>query len=460
MEPATMTLPDLTPPPSLLVDWARSAALDDDGEAPDDVLTELDEEAEPDAGAEDEIVAAGSEWALPNGARLKLTISPRVYQTEALDAWLRQRGRGVVVLPTGAGKTVVALMAIERLAMRTLVVVPTIELLGQWRSAIADRLQVPIEAVGVIGGGRRALRDITVITFDSAAMPARRLDGFGLLIVDEVHHLPAAGYRRIVGKVAAPYRLGLSATPERLDGRHRDLDRLVGPVVFHRLPSDLLHDRHIADYVERRLFVDLTPEEQGRYDLFMAEFRWYLAKQQIPSGPDFFPALVRRAGHDPAARQALHAHHQARMIALNAEAKVARIADLLARHREDKVIVFAQYTAPVEAISRQLLIPAITYRTDPHERRAILAGFREGRYSKLVTGRVLNEGVDVPDANVAIVASGSSVPREYIQRLGRILRPKPRQAVLYELITRRTSEGQSAKRRRPRPSRERAAAIA
>ena len=244
-----------------------------------------------------------------------------------------------------------------------------------------------------------------------------------------------------------------------MDGRHRDLDRLIGPVVFHRLPSDLLQDR-TSQTTSSAIFVDLTPEEQGRYDLLMAEFRWYLAKQQILSGPDFFAELVRRAGHDPAARQALHAHHQARMIALNAEAKIARIADLLARHREDKVIVFAQYTAPVEAISRRLLIPAITYRTDPQERRAILTAFREGRYSKLVTGRVLNEGVDVPDANVAIVASGSSVPREYIQRLGRILRPKPRQAVLYELVTRRTSEGQSAKRRRPKPSQERAAAIA
>jgi superfamily II DNA or RNA helicase len=454
------TLPHPTPPPSLLEDWSRSLEIDEAFAEPPSFLAEMDGQATPADEADDEVFAPLAAWALPAGLRPALTMAPRVYQTEALAAWLGQRGRGVVVLPTGAGKTVVALMAIERLALRTLVVVPTIELLGQWRAVIAERLRLPEEAVGVIGGGRRVLRDITVITFDSAAMPARMLDGFGLLIVDEVHHLPAAGYRRIVGKVAAPYRLGLSATPERMDGRHRDLDRLIGPVVFHRLPSDLLQDRHIADYVERRLFVDLTPEEQGRYDLFMAEFRWYLAKQQIPSGPDFFAALVRRAGHDPAARQALHAHHQARMIALNAEAKIARIADLLARHREDKVIVFAQYTAPVEAISRRLLIPAITYRTDPQERRAILTAFREGRYSKLVTGRVLNEGVDVPDANVAIVASGSSVPREYIQRLGRILRPKPRQAVLYELVTRRTSEGQSAKRRRPKPSQERAAAIA
>ncbi len=424
---------------------AAFAAFDEGQAQPEDLFSAL----ETDADADD----TGGEraaYALPPGLRPVLTVKPRVYQSEALVAWLKQVGRGVVVLPTGAGKTVVALMAIERLAVRTLVLVPTIELLGQWRTGICERLGLPEDAVGVLGGGQRTVRDITVSTFDSAAMPTRRLDGFGLLIVDEVHHLPAEHYRKIVAKVGAPYRLGLSATPERQDGRHRDLDALIGPVVFHRLPMELMRDRHIAEYVERRVYVDLTAEEQGRYDWLMAQFRWYLAKQKIAPGPDFYGELVRRAGADPAARQALQSHHEARMIALNAEAKIDQTAILLARHREDKVIVFAEYNALVEAISRRLLAPAITYRTDPHERRNILAGFREGRYSKLITGRVLNEGVDVPDANVAIVASGSSATREYIQRLGRILRPKPTQAILYELITRKTSEGQSAKRRRPK----------
>jgi superfamily II DNA or RNA helicase len=399
----------------------------------DDLLTALEEDEEAELASPDGALAVA--YGLAPDRRPVLTLQPRVYQTAALDAWLGANGRGVVVLPTGAGKTVVALMAVERLAVRTLVVVPTIELLGQWQAALRDRLGLPDAAVGVVGGGRRAPSDLTVITFDSAAMPARRLDGYGLLIVDEAHHLPATHYRRIAAKVQAPYRLGLSATPERADGRHRDLDALLGPVVFHRLPADLLQERHIADYVERRVYVDLSPVEESRYELLMAEFRMYLARQPLPPGPDFFGTLVRRAAHDPAARAALQAHHQARLIALNAEAKIDRIAELLARHRDDKVLIFAQYTAPVEAISRRLLIPAITYRTDPRERRAILTAFRAGRYSKLVTGRVLNEGVDVPDANVAIVASGSSVPREYIQRLGPPAPPAPRRAAFRQRLS-------------------------
>jgi superfamily II DNA or RNA helicase len=112
------------------------------------------------------------------------------------------------------------------------------------------------------------------------------------------------------------------------------------------------------------------------------------------------------------------------------------------------VIVFSEYNAMVRTVSQRLALPSITYRTEAEERRLILDRFRAGRYTKLVTGRVLNEGVDVPDANVAIVVSGSSATREHIQRLGRVLRPKPTGAVLYELISRKTSEGRASHARR------------
>jgi len=140
------------------------------------------------------------------------------------------------------------------------------------------------------------------------------------------------------------------------------------------------------------------------------------------------------------------------MLALNADSKIDAVEQLLAKHRDDKVIVFAEFTTMVDRLSERLLLPSITYRTTLPERKAILADFRNGTYRMLVTGRVLNEGVDVPDANVAIVVSGSSATREYIQRLGRVLRPKADRAVLYEVIARKTIEGKSARKRRPRQS--------
>jgi superfamily II DNA or RNA helicase len=380
----------------------------------------------------------------------RVALQPRPYQREALRNWLVNGGRGVVVLPTGAGKTVVAFMALEQAPVRALVVVPTIDLLRQWRDGLIEKAGVPADQVGVVGGGERSARAITVMTYDSAAMPRRSLAEYGLLIVDEVHHLPAPTYRAIAAKTAAPWRLGLSATPERADGAHLDLAHLIGAEVYRRLPAELARSGHIAEYRERRIFVDLTPEERYRYDALMAEWKWFLAtrRSQLMRG-NFFEQLIRRSAHDPAARRALQAHHQARMIALNADGKVAQVEELLHKHRREHVLVFSEYNAMVRTLSQRLALPAITYRTDPEERRLILERFRAGRYTKLATGRVLNEGVDVPDANVAIVVSGSSATREYIQRLGRVLRPKPRGAVLYEIISRRTTEGRSARARRP-----------
>jgi superfamily II DNA or RNA helicase len=382
---------------------------------------------------------------------LTLSLHPRPYQREAVHRWLDADGRGVVVLPTGAGKTVVAMMAMEAIGARTLVVVPTIELLEQWRIALVERLGLPAAAVGVIGGGRRDQRPVTVITYQSAQASRRLLGSFGLVVFDEVHHLPAASYRRIPRLVGAPYLLGLSATTERVDGKEHDLHALVGPEVYRKLPMELSRDGHIAQFVEKRLFVDLSAQERLRYESLSTEYRWYMARRRGHSAPGAaFQDLIRRAAVDPAARGALQAHHEARLIALNASAKIGLVADLLAKHCDDKVIVFSEFNAIVDRVSRHLVLPSITYRTPARERRQVLERFRSGQYSKLVTGRVLNEGVDVPDASVAIIVSGSAATREYIQRLGRVLRPKATQAILYELITRHTSEGRSAARRRPR----------
>jgi len=387
---------------------------------------------------------------LAGGFRAKLALTPRPYQEDALAAWLAAGGRGVVVLPTGAGKTVLALMAIERLALRTLIVVPTIELLYQWRAAAIERLGVPKSKVGVIGDGRRELRPITIITYASAAMPEAPIGGTGLLICDEAHHLPSPSYSSIPARCSAPHRLGLTATPERSDGADSALDTLLGPVVYQRSPAELSAEGHLAKFREKRIYVDLHPEEALRYAALMTEWKWFVARNRglLARGGDFFGELIRRSGSDPSARQALRAHHQARMIALNAESKLGEVARLLAQHRSDKVLVFSEYTALVDKISRALALPAITYRTAPDERKAILQAFRNGGYSKLVAGRVLNEGVDVPDANIAIVVSGNSTPREHIQRLGRVIRPKQREALLYELVTRYTSEVGAARKRR------------
>ena len=154
------------------------------------------------------------------------------------------------------------------------------------------------------------------------------------------------------------------------------------------------------------------------------------------------------SARDPEARKAMLAWREARNIAMNAPAKYAEIERLLRLHAQDQVILFSEYNQVVDEISRRFCLPSITYKTPTEERRAILERFRAGKYSKLVSGRVFNEGVDVPDCRVAIIVSGNSTKREYIQRLGRVLRPKEGQAWLYELVTSDTTEEDIARRRR------------
>jgi superfamily II DNA or RNA helicase len=430
------------------MEWLEQEAEElDAASALDPLMDEGSEDDETGLRAPAASPQSGTDWpALEPAPRLALT--PRTYQEDALAAWTAARGRGVVVLPTGAGKTVLALMTIAQAGVRPLIVVPTLELLKQWADGLRRHLGLPPEAVGQVGGGTRQVRAATVITYDSAWRRPRDLRPFGLLVFDEVHHLPSASYRRIAEASSAPFRLGLTATPERADLLHHDLEGLVGPVVYRRSPGELARSRHIARFRQERLFIDLTPEEEYQYYQLMCRFQWYMARNRIRG--QGFQQLIFRAASDPAAREALRCHQQARQVALNAEGKGARVLDLLRRHADDRVLVFCEYTAVVDSLSKRLLLPSVTYRTPAAERRLTLQRFRSGAYTKLVTGRVLNEGVDVPDANVAIVVSGSATPREQIQRLGRVLRPKDDEAVLYEIVARGTCEERAARARKVR----------
>jgi len=215
-------------------------------------------------------------------------------------------------------------------------------------------------------------------------------------------------------------------------------------------PEDLAGE-HLADYDIKRLEVGLSPEERERYEAFQGTFTDYLASSniQLTSGSDY-QQLIKRSGTDPRAREALLAKQRAREVMMNADAKVETLAELLDRHRDDRVIVFTAHTDLVYRLSERFLMPAVTHETSADERREVLERFRDGDYSRVVAANVLDEGVDVPDANVAVVLSGSGSEREFTQRLGRVLRPKADggRAILYELVTEETAEERVAQRRR------------
>ena len=380
----------------------------------------------------------------------QVQLASRPYQEEALTSWRAENYRGVVVLPTGSGKTLIGALAIADLGLWSLVVVPTIDLLRQWREALHRTLAYPADQIGSYGGGVREIRPLTITTYDSAALHPDLLWHFGLLIFDECHHLPAPSYRQIAEGAFTPYRLGLSATPERSDQGDAVLEQLVGPVVYRREAVELSAGGYLAQYDEQRISAALSPAERQAYEAARESFRAYLARRnlRISSPADFQRKILWASAGDPEARAAMLAWREARSLALNAPGKLALLQEIFARHRDERVLVFSEYNSLVDEISRRFCVPQITYRTPAGERQLVLERFRGGRYTKLVSGRVLNEGLDVPDCGVAVIVSGTSTRREYIQRLGRVLRPKERRAILYELVTEDTTEERIARSRR------------
>jgi len=377
----------------------------------------------------------------------EVEIGLRDYQERALEEWLSDK-RGCIVLPTGSGKTYVALAAISEISAATLIVVPTLDLVDQWK----EKLSIfGGEWVGEYTGRRKELKPVTVATYDSAYINAEKLGNrFALLVFDEVHHLPGEAYVQIAEMSAAPYRLGLTATYEREDGRHGLLPELVGGKVFELKPDDLT-GKHLARYAVNRIYVPLTEEERVAYEEKAKIFREYVRRRGFAlKSVEDFQRVVMATGYDSRAYDALRAWDEARRIAFNSKNKLRKLREILEKHRSDRIIIFTRHNELVYRISKLFLIPAITYRTSKEERRAILEGFRTGRFRAIVSSQVLDEGIDVPDANVAIIMSGSGSAREYVQRLGRILRPArgKERAILYELVSSETGEVQTARRRR------------
>lgn len=381
----------------------------------------------------------------------RLQMTPYPHQVEALEAWQRSGHRGVVVLPTAAGKTYLAQLGMQLLQLNTLILVPTLDLMHQWYAHL--QAAFPDTEIGLLGAGNRDRSPILVATYDSGAIHAESLGNhYGLLIFDECHHLPTDFYRIIAEFAIAPYRLGLTATPERSDGKHTELATLIGPDVY-RTSAAALAGTVLADYETVQIRVQLSQQERDRYDTCIATRNNFLRNNNIGLGTlQGWQHFVQISARSAAGRQAMIAHRQARAIAFGTEAKLRVLVDLLAEHYPEQTLIFTDDNATVYHISQELLIPAITHQTPVKERHAILSRFRTGEYKTIVASRVLNEGVDVPEARVAIVLSGTGSPRELIQRLGRVLRKgkdSQKRAMLYEIVAENTSEENTAKRRQP-----------
>jgi len=319
----------------------------------------------------------------------------------------------------------------------------------QWAARIAEAGLGP---VGRYGDGLRERQDVTVCTTASAWRHMASLGRhFPLLVADEAHHFGGGLHDEALEMSAAIWRLGLTATPRDPSPPSAPLgwETLLGPVSYRLTAGALLGSEYLADLELVTLTVDLTDRERTAWSERQAVYRaaWEHWRTRAPSAD--WGDFVAWAARTPQGRLALTAHRQARTLLSWCEGKQAMLRELLPRLAGRRHLVFTADNRAALAVAREHLLAPITCDVTPRERDAVLDRFRSGALWGLVSSRVLNEGLDVPDADAAVVVGGSQGSREYLQRLGRVLRPRPgKTAVIYELVTRGTPEERAVHRRR------------
>ena len=340
----------------------------------------------------------------------ELNVDLRHYQREWVSEFTDVKS-GVLVGPPGSGKTVAAMGVLTAVGGETLILVPSRELASQWRDELLARTTLTADQIGEYHGGKKQIRPVTIATYQTAGMDRHRQlfdeRRWGLIVYDEVHHVPSAVYRRST-ELQTKHRLGLSATPIREDDREKDIFTLIGPPIG--TDWDALFE---AGFVQE-------PEVAIRY---------------VPWDSD--------------ERQEEHAStkgHDRRQVAATNPAKLREIRHLLATHRDAKALVFVEYLDHGDALAEALNVPFLSGETRHARREKLLSEFRHGQRDTLVISRVGDEGIDLPDADMVVVASGlGGSRRQGAQRAGRAMRPAGN-ALMYVLATRGTTEEDFAKR--------------
>ena len=348
---------------------------------------------------------------LPDGEPFGL----RSYQDAAVEAFYaggsEHGGSGVVVLPCGAGKTIVGMGALAAVGKETLVLTTNVTALRQWRRELLEKTTLTEEQVGEYSGEVKQIRQVTLSTYQMLTYRKSKMDDFehfklffenewGLIIYDEVHLLPAPVFR-FTAEIQATRRLGLTATLIREDGKEKEVFSLIGPRKYDVPWRSLEGGGWIADAECVEVRVELDPELKEDYQVAGRRGKFRIASEN--------------------------------------PAKMEAIKNLVSRHAGDHILILGQYLDQLQLVAEELEAPMITGKTPQQTRDELYEGFRNGEIRTLVVSKVGNFAVDLPDANVAIQISGTFGSRqEEAQRLGRILRPKKNSgcAVFYSLVTR------------------------
>ena len=361
---------------------------------------------------------------LPLDIRLKDSFTPRPYQKDAVKALLGDgsegTGYGTIVLPCGSGKTIAGILAMSQLSTRTLILCPNVTAVHQWIRELLDKTELTENEVGEYSGERKDMKPVTVCTYqiitwrpdtdsDYPRFSLFRDGGWGFIIYDEVHMLPAPVFR-ITAELQAIHRLGLTATLVREDGREDEVFSLVGPKRYDTPWSEL--------------------EAQG----FIAKAWCHEIRLPLPEDLEVSYAIAKK--------------REKYRIAAENPLKIGAAERIIRAHEGESILIIGQYLEQLEAFREKFGYPIITGSTPTRRRDELYAMFRSGEVKVLIVSKVANSAIDLPDASVAIQISGTFGSRqEEAQRLGRILRPKNRDSHFYTLVSEYTEEEEFAQNR-------------
>lgn len=367
----------------------------------------------------------------------------RDYQKEAIDVWKEKRS-GVIALPTGAGKTIIGIAAMGEVKKSTLIVTFTKDQMLQWRDSIFKFTNANKNEVGLFYSQEKTIKPITITTYHTAYRHMNELLGkFDLLIIDEAHHLPAEKFKLIALKCLASRRLGLSATPVREDGKHEELFKLMGGLIYFKTPQELIQKGYLAPYELIQIKVDLTPEEKIKYKSLLTQFKSLSNGKKVSE----LIQLVKKG--DQKAIEAIKVYSEMKKIVNLAKNKIKVLDQIIEKENGNKILIFTQYIEQAEEIARKYNAFLISGKLSKSEREKVLKTFKSIKSGILVLTTVGDEGLDIPDANVGIIVTGTGSRRQFIQRLGRLLRPNNgKVAKLYEIVTKGTSEEYQASKRK------------
>ncbi|HON49635.1 MAG TPA: helicase-associated domain-containing protein [Candidatus Sumerlaeota bacterium] len=359
-------------------------------------------------------------------SRSKTPFNLRIYQRDAVDIFYAggssRGGSGVLVLPCGAGKTIIGIGVLTRLKQHTLILCTNITALRQWRDEILDKTDLPPSQIGEYSGEFKNIKPVTITTYqiltyrrkkdeDFVHMNLFNLQSWGLIIYDEVHLLPAPVFRA-VAEIQGKRRLGLTATLVREDEKEDDVFSLIGPKKFDVPWKVLERQGWIAKALCTEIRIPLPEAERLRYAVADTKSKFRIASEN--------------------------------------PAKIEAVNLLIEKHKDDNILIIGQYLDQLDILAKRFNAPIITGKTPNKDRERIYGDFKSGKLKRLIVSKVANFAIDLPDANVAVQVSGTFGSRqEEAQRLGRVLRPKAEGnfAFFYSLVTKGSKDQEFAENR-------------